>query len=146
MKNIILPIAIISLFVSSCCTKKDCIPELYPTIKITIEGVNHYYPGYVIVTLENTGVQVDSFNLNQNVVIISQDYQGYSPIGRTYQIHSDSNRVDTVHQVNYDMTSETIECNDCFMKKDLQDVSYFQNLSFYVNDTKKSSEAVSLYP
>lgn len=146
MKNILLPIAIISLFISSCCTKKYCEPEQYPRITITLEGFNSSQTGYVIVTHQFTGTVIDSFEFDHNTIIISQNQQGYSPIEHFYQIYSDSNRVDLLSRITYDMKSETIECNTCFLTKDIQDITSFRNLSFFLNNSHRQSQAVSLYP
>ena len=146
MKKIILPVVLISLFISSCCTKKYCEPEQLPSIKVTLEGFNPSTVGFVIVYEANSGLQMDSFDFYQNTVFISKHEQGYYSTNKIFNIHSESNRIDTLHQVTYDLVSERIECNSCFMSKDYQEISRFQNLHYHLNTDSILTESVSLHP
>ena len=142
----IITLATIAIFLSGCCTRKDCGLNDSPLIMVTIEDLNPSYQGYIIVMQENSGTKVDSIQIYNNPTYISSNYLGYPIIGNTFYIHSDSNRVDTLNNISYEEYSEIRNCNTCFMRSDQQVYFSYRNLSYYVNNELNTTESITLYP
>jgi len=144
MKSSLFLIFIASFIITSCCTRKDCLRGELPAITVHLDGYNDSETGYVIVKNEVSGLQVDSFQFYHNIISILNHSSSFIK-ENSYFIHSDNSRIDTVLNIKYQIHTETIKCNDCFLKKDLVEVSSPYDFSFIVNGETNTTSSVTIY-
>lgn len=124
-------ILISTLFIlSACCTKQACLGDPLPEITIQFNTRQTF----TLYLAEKNAFSIkDSINLQYKKSIIISDYtfreksndiRDYSYIIKT-QLTSD-----TISKVSYTVETETIECNECILGKDYQDISVYNNFRY----------------
>ncbi len=129
--------------ISSCCTKKDCDQDYYPQIVVK------YNPGsggdlkekMIYVLSKETHKRIDSIEISDsyNYFVIDKwlmytlfgdkrEFKQYDYLLKT------EDRKDSLTNIQYNRTSEKIDCNDCFPVGDgSATVTNFEHLKFTIN-------------
>lgn len=134
---------IAGLSISSCCTEKDCDQDFYPQIVIGYEGINSdNLNGKMIYVLDRkTHNLLDSLEFSNpyNHFVIDK-WLMYALFGDKREFKEYDyllklgDRQDSLTNINYDRTSEKIDCNNCFPFGDgSATITDFENLEFMIN-------------
>lgn len=131
-KLIYLPIlvVIISLLNNSCCTKKDCGYKNYPNIRIESEFASYFDLFKVDTTINEI--------IDSNRYFGSYFYLGYSEAEDirkyTYIIKRNSNLIDTISKIEFDLIEYMNDCNTCFLVNNSSTAIDYTNLKLKLNN------------
>lgn len=129
-KNILILI-FSSLFIYSCCTKKNCEYHDYPSIIITLVD----FPVISVdrITIDNSTNQViDSSHVDFNNFGFSH-LSANDMRGKTFIIKTNKPSIDTITNISYEINTFINNCNNCFLANGGAEATEYSNLQYTIN-------------
>lgn len=123
-------VVVISLITISCCTKKDCGYKNYPNIRIESEFASYFD----LFTVDTTLNEI----IDSNRYFGSYFYLGYSEAEDirkyTYLIKRNSNLIDTITKIEFEIIEYMNDCNTCFLANNSSIAIDYTNLKLKLNN------------
>jgi hypothetical protein len=138
MKNLsyiyIIKLIIFQIFLSSCCTKKECGVHLFPIIKVEYVGLQQNWIELVQIR-KSDSVVLDTIRANTNYIMIAH-YDGNDLRDYIYLINRPENYTDTISDIKYDIYTYYNDCNTCFWSTTGDFATNYKDLKVFINDDR----------